>query len=373
MNTENDIIVQFLQKHEEDIYETWKDKFTFSPDESLKDTILSNSRAIYALYLLKLQHSEMDLIEEIKALSMKIASERVKTGVHIRNVLANISTVKQQIANSIKENFKELSKTHQWTSDLETIFDSLIFHTASYFADLQNEIIQKQNEILSEAHKERLTLLGQMTSSFVHEFRNPLTSIKGFIQLLKADYPDLHYLDIIYSELEQLNTRISEFLAFSRKGEVEQKFIVFSLDRLIDEVITFLYPSIVDINVHVETFVENDIFILGQLEEIRQVLLNIIFNALDVLHNIQNPTITISSKKNEANIIQLIITNNGPRISEELIADIFKPFMTTKDIGTGLGLFVCKQIIEKHNGTLICVSTETSTSFIITLPISHFT
>lgn len=373
MHVENEVIIHFLQKHEEDIYHSWKDKLTFLPDEALKEAMLNNSRTAYALFLLRLQHPDIDLSEQIKGLAMKIASERVRTGVHIRNVLSNISIVKKQIANSINQHFKGISQFDQWMIELENIFDSLILYTASSFADLQNEIIQKQNEILSEAHKERLTLLGQMTSSFVHEFRNPLTSIKGFIQLLKAEHPYLNYLDIIYSELEQLNLRISEFLAISRKDEIERKIVVFSLDRLIDEVITFLYPSIVDINVHVETFVEENILILGQIEEIRQVLLNIIFNALDVLYTTPNPTITISSKQNDTHMVQLKITNNGPQISEDLIENIFKPFITTKAVGTGLGLFVCKQIIERHDGTLICVSSEACTSFIITLPVAHYT
>lgn len=373
MNGENDEIVHFLESHEEEIVCSWKNQLSFSQNQALNINILKNSRQIYTIITSYFKNPNEDITEPLKLLAEKTASDRIKTGIHINSFIKNIYIVKEHIHHHILNYFKHSGHAYKWAFQINHIFDSFILHTASYFSDFQHEIIQKQNEILSETHKERLTLLGQMTSSFVHEFRNPLTSIKGFIQLLRAEHPELSYLNIVHSELEQLNMRISEFLALSRKDEAERSFVIFSLDKLIDEVITFLYPSIVDINVQVITNIENNILILGQIEEIRQVLLNIVFNALDVLGATPNPAISITSHQNDANVVFIKITNNGPQISEDLIEDIFKPFMTTKAVGTGLGLFVCKQIIEKHNGTLFCESTPSQTTFTITLPLAKFT
>ncbi|MGM9923500.1 MAG: ATP-binding protein [Bacillus sp. (in: firmicutes)] len=371
MSKENDCtdkVACFLQKYDKDIYLSWKNKLVFPPDESQKEVITANSRTMYDLIVLCLTNPDSDYTEQIKDLSMKVASEKVKAGIHIKYTVSNILTTQKETIMHIQREFTDSPSVSHSINIIRNMYEQVVYYTVAYFTDLQNEIIQKQNEVLSETHKERLTMLGQMTSSFVHEFRNPLTSIKGFVQLLKAEHPHLKYLDIIQIELEQLNSRISDFLALSKKDTPEKKPSIFSLHQLIDEVIGFLYPSIVDTNVHVESFINKGIYLFGQLEEIRQVLLNIIFNALDVLTNTPDPKITITSAENETETLQLMIANNGPQIEEDMLEEIFKPFITSKSIGTGLGLFVCKQIIERHEGTLTCISSKAQTTFIITLP-----
>ncbi len=247
----------------------------------------------------------------------------------------------------------------------DAIFSNFINLYITHYSELQANSIQHHD--LTELHKDRLTLLGQMTSSFVHEFRNPLTSIKGFVQLLKAEQPELPYLDIILTELEQLNSRISQFLLVSRKEGIQALPTVFPINELINEIITFIYPSIVDNNASIEANIETNFTIYGHRDEIRQVLLNIILNAVDVLTSSKDPRITIYGHQ-EANDNILEIINNGPEIKKEMIDDIFKPFITTKESGTGLGLFVSKEIIEKHNGTITCSSTKNHTNFTIILP-----
>ncbi|WP_456271963.1 ATP-binding protein [Bacillus sp. AK031] len=207
-----------------------------------------------------------------------------------------------------------------------------------------------------------------MTSSFVHEFRNPLTSINGFIQLLRAENPDLSYLDIIASELDQLNFRISQFLLLSKKSTVGREKTAFFLNELMEEALAFLYPRILEVNVSIQKNLEGDMEIRGWKEEFRQVIINIIFNAIDVLSSSsRQPTIWIESKQ-DGDKFTLCISNNGDKIPEEILSSIFEPFVTSKKDGTGLGLFICKEIVEKHDGKLTCNSTEQRTSFTIILP-----
>src|SRR5690606_37479598 len=95
--------------------------------------------------------------------------------------------------------------------------DQYLYYSVTCYSDVKNQIIDEKTKFIDTSHKDRLTLLGQMTSSFIHEFRNPLTSIQGFIQLLKSENPQMKYLDIISIELQQLNFRISQFLLLSKK------------------------------------------------------------------------------------------------------------------------------------------------------------
>ena len=98
---------------------------------------------------------------------------------------------------------------------------------------MKYKIIGDQERLVSETHKDRLTILGRMTSSFVHECRNPLTSVMGFMQLLKAENPNMKYMDIIQRELEQLEYRISQFLLLSKKEVVGKKKKKFSMNKLL--------------------------------------------------------------------------------------------------------------------------------------------
>ncbi len=153
---------------------------------------------------------------------------------------------------------------------------------------------------------------------------------------------------------------------------MEKKRNNFNHNKLIDEVLNFLYPSILDGNVKINKKITEEITLYGYADEIRQVFINIIFNAIDVLnhHRISNPTIEIKSYiENDTHLI-LSISNNGPMIPFELSKTIFEPFFTTKKLGTGLGLFVCKEIIEKHKGNLTCSSTPELTIFTIKLPLA---
>ncbi|MFS0783005.1 histidine kinase N-terminal domain-containing protein [Bacillus sp. 1P06AnD] len=371
MSEEEWNIIKSLELYQTNMLMLWKNKMIISPQDPLKEIILQNTLAMYDLFIDRIQSSNQNYKKEMTNLGKKIASERLKVNVPISDFLYNISIVRTDILTYLDREFEKSDALNKIKTYMNESVDYLLHETVTHYLTLQEQINDKENAILSETHKERLTLLGQMTSSFVHEFRNPLTSIKGFVQLLKAEHPDLKYLDIISSELEQLNSRISQFLMISKKEDLNSNPEVFSLRYLIDEVIAFLYPSIVDTNVKVETNVEKDTLILGYPEEIRQVLLNIIFNALDVLSNIENPTIAVSINEANNHYVQITIANNGPKINEDLLSDIFKPFITTKKIGTGLGLFVCKEIIEKHNGALTCTSSDSLTVFTILLPELH--
>lgn len=359
---ENQKLVDFLQRNRQEIYTIWKSLNLSSSDPIMKNEIINNAISFYDILIRKLQNNEKYIQEDLRALTVFIASRRVKAKSPLIDILSNFSLLRTALLNYISKHFTLLS------NEIETVdqfIHEVLEHTILNFVELQNK--NHQTTSISDTHKQRLTLLGQMTSSFVHEFRNPLTSIKGFVQLLKSENPSLKYIDIILDELEQLNARISQFLLLSRKEETESSPSFFTLGDLVEDIILFIYPSTVNANVTISTAIEKDMKLFGQREEIRQVLLNILLNALEVLANTPNPIITISGFQTTT-CIKIIVTNNGPEIKQEILSNIFQPFITTKQSGTGLGLFVCKEIIEKHNGVLSCTTSEAETCFIITFP-----
>ena len=326
--------------------------------------------AIIDFLLLSLNNQQDEHKTSMKAMALIIVNEEIKSGSTIHDFLEMLSLFKNHLFSFWEREQVPDPLNKQFMIDINSMMDDLTSIAIPLFIERTYPEGNGREEAMSESHRERLTLLGQMTSSFVHEFRNPLTSIKGFIQLLKAEQPNLKYLDIISTELEQLNSRISQFLMISKREQSEHHPVIFQLDTLIQDVIAFLYPSIVDTNVKVETEIDGDITLRGNSEEIRQVLLNIIFNALDALTHTPEPLISIRAKPLDDRQVLIDIANNGPLIPEDIQKNLFQPFTTTKDMGTGLGLFVCKEIIESHKGTLSCSSTENSTHFFIHLPLT---
>jgi signal transduction histidine kinase len=252
--------------------------------------------------------------------------------------------------------------------DINKQFDQFCFHAVTRYTNLKNQELEDQKLFISENHKDKLAILGQISSSFVHEFRNPLTAIIGFNKLLKNENPELKYIDIIEHELHQLNFRITQFLHTSKAEINDKQNEEISIKTLFKELQPLVYPSIVDIDVNLASKIDGDLVIFTNKDELKQVLLNLLINSIDALKEKDKPrNMMIDCYRGEEEIL-INISNNGPAIATEFIKTIFEPFFTTKELGTGIGLFVCKKIIEKHGGYITCQSFEDLTTFSIHLP-----
>ncbi|WP_163101741.1 histidine kinase N-terminal domain-containing protein [Peribacillus alkalitolerans] len=364
-----DSVADFLIHNKKELLEEWSQHIIVSQQDPLQEKIPLNGLSMFKLFINMMRDPKEEHMNDIKQLAFTIAAERVEANVNIGDFIYNVCIGRTLVFNKIVALNVYNPEIQKHIKILNDCFDHFLHHSASHYTELQNSVIINQNQVINQTHQDRLTLLGQMTSSFVHEVRNPLTSIKGFVQLLKSEYPDLKYLDIIGNEVDQLNFRISQFLMLSKKESVEKEKKVFLFKNLFDEVIDFLYPSIVDSNVLIRHNVDPDVRLFGFSDEIRQVLLNIILNALDALSGVNQPVLTINALQNDNQQFIIQLSNNGAEIPKAQINVIFEPFYTSKKVGTGLGLFVCKEIISKHFGTLSCTSSESVTTFTITLPV----
>ncbi|UOE96358.1 ATP-binding protein [Alkalihalobacillus sp. LMS39] len=354
----------FLETNKNDLLTLWENKIT----ETIEDTpvfLFEGANAIYSLVLSFIKQPSDQLIQHYaKETAEKIAqADDIKDEwfVYSSNICRSV------ILESFEQLDVSISEFQSIMQSVNSCVDEFIFKVMTFSSQMRVMDIGERETIVEQSHKDRLSLLGKMSSSFVHEFRNPLTAVMGFVKLLKEDHYDPRYLDIITHELDQLNFRITQFLLASKR-EVSsiQKRELFQVKKLFTEIIEFLYPSIVDGDVIVETDIENSVYLQGYREEIRQVYINLIMNSIDALYLIKsNRTITITVKYIEDNIV-ISVKNNGPSISSSVMNTIFEPFFTTKKMGTGIGLYVSKRIIEKHYGTIICESNEEETVFITT-------
>ncbi|MDQ1147225.1 signal transduction histidine kinase [Bacillus sp. SORGH_AS 510] len=364
-------LVAFFQQNKEKLVQEWENSIVINHKDPFKMKIRENGEALLNVILTMHKVSNDELLEIIKKIAIEVSEERVLAHINIGDFVYNVNLGRTILYGYLSKTGISWSDLQESINKINFCFDKFLYYAVSHYSEAKNKIIEEKTMFIDSTHQDRLTLLGQMTSSFIHEFRNPLTSVQGFIQLLKADYPNMRYLDIISSELDQLNFRISQFLLLSKKELIGKEKIDFKLNQLIDEVLNFLYPSILDGKVKIKRDLSKDFTLNGYADEIRQVFINIIFNAIDVLnhHEVDTPTIEISSWVENNEQIKINISNNGPAIPAELSKTIFEPFFTTKKLGTGLGLFVCKEIIEKHKGELTCDSSFDKTTFSICLPV----
>lgn len=358
-------LCEFLMENEHTFLDEWRHNVIISDKDVFIDRVQQNGLAMYQLVIRLVKDKLQD--DDLKMLADKVAEERVAANANIGEFIYNVNLGRSEI-------FKHLDKSNIPLTELQPIinkinhgFDQFIYYSVMRYTEIKNMDLQEKQAYIDQTHKDRLTILGQMASSFVHEFRNPLTAIMGFVKILRSDYPDLKYLDVMDRELAQLNFRITQFLMASKKGVVTYKKEPFSINELFDEILDFLYPSMVDGEVEITTNITPKLYYEGYREELRQVFINIIINSIDALQQLHTDRhITIEIDKKDQNI-EIHISNNGPAIPTESIKSIFEPFVTTKQLGTGIGLYVCKKIIDKHDGKIEARSTEAKTTFSIYL------
>lgn len=234
------------------------------------------------------------------------------------------------------------------------------------FKILQHKALQEKKKI--EAQK--LELVGTLAASTAHEIRNPLTGIKGLIQLLSEKHKeptDQFYFSVINEEIERINEIASEFLILGKPTAT-----VLETEDL-TEVIHDIYPlisteaNLKNINFQYE-LPTTPVFIKCTKSEMKQVILNITRNSFEALADGGNLSICLKVKGQQC---ELLIIDNGDGIGEEIMEKIFIPFYTSKEKGTGLGLIVCQRIIQSFHGQIEITSIENKgTTVKIILPLA---
>lgn len=197
---------------------------------------------------------------------------------------------------------------------------------------------------------EKLSIAGELAAGIAHEIRNPITSVKGFLQLMQSsNFEKQIYYDIMSSEITRIEQILSELLMLAKPQAVH--FARKDVLVLIRDVVTLLGPQATLNNVQIIIdYKTESAQIMCEENQIKQVCINFIKNAIDAMPDGGNLTIELISSANEALMIRFIDEGNG--IPNELISKLGQPFYTTKEKGTGLGFMVSKRIVENHQGTV---------------------
>ena len=213
-----------------------------------------------------------------------------------------------------------------------------------------------------------LNVVGELAAGIAHEIRNPMTALKGFIQLLEASVKEdySNYFSIITSELKRIDSIITEYLILAKPQVI--KYVEKDLNVIVKETIDLLNGEALLCDVIlIPVLAEQPIELYCEPNLLKQVLINLIKNAIESMKDGGNVTIRTETCTNQH--VQLTVTDEGCGMSETKVKRLGEPFYTTKERGTGLGLMVSYKIIKEHGGKIDVTSTEgVGTSFSIVLP-----
>jgi two-component system sporulation sensor kinase A len=282
-------------------------------------------------------------------------------------------TVRRRLACAEKGNIKGLIEQKMIRLDgtvihVETVTIPAMFEGKPSIHTVIRDVTErkKAEEVLRTSDK--LKAAGQMAAGIAHEIRNPLTAIKGFIQLAEWRLPDkVEYFSIIKEEIERIERITSELLMLAKPnpGKVQKT----DIRQILQGVKALLETQAIMNKIEIVTELqETPAYIECDENQIKQVFINLIKNAIEAMK--QGGTITVSVRCEDGKVLAEV-ADQGCGIPQEQLLKIGQPFYTTKDKGTGLGLMVSFKIIENHHGSIsISSRSGEGTTFTIALPLA---
>ncbi|MDF2684192.1 MAG: sensor histidine kinase [Brevibacillus sp.] len=225
--------------------------------------------------------------------------------------------------------------------------------------------IMETKELLRQSDK--LSAIGQLAAGIAHEIRNPLTSLRGFVQLLQASMADQRYCEIMLSELDRINFIVTELLVLAKPQGM--KFSEKNPGLIIQNVVSLLESQANMNNVIFHVNMDPQLPMISCDEnQLKQVFINICKNAIEALP--EGGEVFVEGKSMMDSRIQISIRDTGCGIEPSRMPRLGEPFYTTKENGTGLGLMVSYRILEDHGGSFSIESErDKGTTVHITLPV----
>jgi len=281
----------------------------------------------------------------------------------LSNLLINkVKELKAEKAQSLELNAKleeHVSQLEETTCKLEETQDALKHERDN----LKKEVKRKTNELLN---KEKLSVIGELSARIAHDFKNPLSIIKNSVEIIKRNQKGIdstkktHWSQIdraIYRMSHQVDDVLDFIKNYPIKKKPEKISVILhnALERMV-------MPDKIKIKLP-----KTDATIPCDADKMEVVFLNLIMNSIQAMDN-KKGEIYIDLLEEPDDVVLISIKDNGPGIPKKLIPKIFDPLFTTRQIGTGLGLSSCKNIIEKHGGSIDVSSTrKKGASFLIRL------
>ncbi len=214
---------------------------------------------------------------------------------------------------------------------------------------------------------DRLNLVGEMAASIGHEIRNPMTAVRGYLQILRENkdyHQEMECFDLMIEELDRANSIITEFLSLAKNKMVDMKPT--DLNTIISKSLPLILAKAMSKDQYIKLELHDLPHLLLDKKELRQLILNLVNNGLESMSWPGDVTIRTFSEKEE---VVLVVQDEGNGIDLELLDKMGTPFFTTKEQGTGLGLAVCYRIAARHNAKIEIDTSSNGTTFYVKFPI----
>ncbi len=243
---------------------------------------------------------------------------------------------------------------------------------------LYAELKQSAEELERSQHRliqsGKLAATGRLAASIAHEINNPLQAIKNCLELIfdeaEAGEPlDRVYLNVAMNELERIRVIIQQMLDLYRSEQGQMAPV--DLNAAVEGVLALMRKQLESHHIGVETHLDSARpHVIGRGDQVRQVFINLILNAIEAMP--EGGQLTLTTHQENDGVVAVQVADTGVGIAPEDLARIADPFFTTKPKGVGLGLFICHEIIERHQGTLdLSSQVGHGSTFTIRLPASE--
>ena len=223
---------------------------------------------------------------------------------------------------------------------------------------------------------DRIATAGELSASFAHEIRQPLTGIVASASAarrwLEREKPDIDKMKAALNQIESAGHRANDIIvnirSMFRKDTQDKSWI--DINILIRTVLELVYIDLQKHQIELKSGLDDQLQpVLGNRVQLQQVILNLIMNAINSMRSVQPRTLSIKSKLNGHDSVQVSIEDTGVGIDPANLSQIFKPLFTTKDHGMGMGLSICHSIIERHEGKIwVTAGNKGGTIFHFELP-----
>ena len=231
-------------------------------------------------------------------------------------------------------------------------------------------LIQFNEQFDDMIYVDKLATVSEMAASFAHEIRNPLTTVRGFVQFLSEDTNDENvkkFAPMILEELDRTNEIITEYLTLAKPAQFQLQKI--NVDDILHTSVHLLSPLGAMMNVSLQLYTEGKNEVYGDAHYLKQALLNVIKNGIEAIEYGGVVTIHKTVDEKEKEVI-ITIRDTGKGMSEEQLKNIGLPYYTTKSKGTGLGSMITARLIRQMGGTITYESRlHAGTTVTITLPL----
>lgn len=224
-----------------------------------------------------------------------------------------------------------------------------------------SDITKRRKDEKKQRYYDQLKIIAEMAAGVAHEVRNPMTTIKGFLQLMKQNEELTKYEDIfnlMIEEVNRVNEIITNFLDLSKEKPNKLEYCN------LNDIITTIFPLLETRAIREGKYIKLDLGNIPKLNvdrnEIRQLLINLVNNSLDAMNKGQSVHIITLVEQDH---VVLSIKDQGLGIPSDIIDKISVPFVTSKDNGTGLGLPICFSIAKRNNAEISYTSSSNGTTF----------